>query len=549
MWFFAGSTLASGDSMPHTLPPPSSQGSPGPLEGTGGLPDPVFKAVEVKEVVDRLAAIRYLASTPGKYVARTQLLLSPAICIDIDAACIYYIDDISASNPDGTTVKGADGKVLIMTDGAGLIHPDLCKNIPAVSSGVLRDTQGSSRGPSVCQVRVYDTRGEMPIVSKGTLTPCSYLPPNAIFMPFSMVKAPHLAVLMTWLMPTTLPPKGETLYTVKPNLFTQARSSPPAQSPTTDRPLQQHESLTSAPPHQQHQPQHQISPQYPRHSNGFLPQQQPQHLHQPTAPLGCQVASRSNGCAYPSGPSIQAHLSPNAQHGLQINHYYGDHRAHHGENHRNYHGDHPGAHHKDLYNGDTHRDHHRDNPGDHRDNHRDHKDHHWDNHDTHHSRDSTPTAVRVAHVEVLTSVFHSRDAVLNVNIMLLLEVGKVPDDLFKSLHQSSLQHLKKMHLPVPDCYRLIGVPDFSGSIPAGFVVVGGGHLQDEDRTDLMRPPEKFHNFYGHGTLPSAIFFSTKGPECMATQTPKIHSQLPRPPRPPDNSQDPQITPKTPKTPS
>ncbi len=42
-----------------------------------------------------------------------------------------------------------------------------------------------------------------------------------------------------------------------------------------------------------------------------------------------------------------------------------------------------------------------------------------------------------------------------------------------SIQQSRLQSLRDMHLDLPDSFTLVGVPDASGSIPAGEVVVVG----------------------------------------------------------------------------
>lgn len=46
------------------------------------------------------------------------------------------------------------------------------------------------RAASSTQVRVVDPRGERPLVSKGTLTPCAALPASTIVITFSCVKAP-----------------------------------------------------------------------------------------------------------------------------------------------------------------------------------------------------------------------------------------------------------------------------------------------------------------------------------------------------------------------
>ncbi len=82
--------------------------------------------------------------------------------------------------------------------------------------------QPSSYHRIVKQVRIYDSRGVETVLIKGTLTPCSRLPARTIVVPFSMVKAPSVKlVLKTWLQSVSKPGIPQPMYSMLPRLWRQ----------------------------------------------------------------------------------------------------------------------------------------------------------------------------------------------------------------------------------------------------------------------------------------------------------------------------------------
>ncbi|GAX85343.1 hypothetical protein CEUSTIGMA_g12760.t1 [Chlamydomonas eustigma] len=183
---------------------------------------PEFQEVTAEHARDCLggSGVRCLTDK-NKVAARFELLASRTVCVDLpEGTNVLYCEDVAARDPMGQLVMDEDGKQVIMTDGAGLMSMDLVSNIPAVSGGALLSSATACEGvdpePTIVQVRVMDERAPHPILIKGTLTPCAFLPPKTLLIPFSMVKAPSVTpFLMTWLDPIKVPTLTHQCYNLR----------------------------------------------------------------------------------------------------------------------------------------------------------------------------------------------------------------------------------------------------------------------------------------------------------------------------------------------
>lgn len=99
------------------------------------------------------------------------------------AITVVLVNDVYGTAADGTAARDSAGKKRLMTDGAGLISPDLARLIPPVTSGRLRRDEPSS-GPLLTQIRLWFNG----LVAKGMLLLDATLPPGVCVLRDSMVK-------------------------------------------------------------------------------------------------------------------------------------------------------------------------------------------------------------------------------------------------------------------------------------------------------------------------------------------------------------------------